>query len=137
MSSPRNHDGSDAAASASGNPIVAQPPPGTSAEAVMAYVLYMDIVGHTRLATDQTHFYSFATSLLDSDLLTRFGHDVLILKLVKFANLIDRPRDISEFTTDPLTDAINKYRDLSTEKTTDAARRKDRQTEFIKAIDLL
>jgi hypothetical protein len=91
----------------------------------------------SRLATDQTHFYSMATSLLNSDLLKRYSEDVLTKKLGKFANLIEKPHDPHTFSTDPLEQAISKYRSLSTEKTTDAARRKDRQQEFIKAIDLL
>ena len=44
MSAARNHDGSDAAP-----PNVADPP----AEAVMAHVLFMDIVGSSRLTTDR------------------------------------------------------------------------------------
>ncbi len=102
-----------------------------------AYV--SSVLGDTRLATDQTHFYILATSLLGSDLLTRFAHDALTAKLVKFANLIEQPPNPFESTAaaTPLMEAIAKYRSLSTEKTTDAARRKDRQTEFIKAIDLL
>jgi len=94
-------------------------------------------LGSTRLATDQTHFYILATTLLGGDLLTRFPHDVLTAKLVKFSARLDQPRDIYEFSTDPLTEAVNKYRELSTEKTTDAARRKERQQEFVKALDLL
>jgi Protein of unknown function DUF262 len=91
-------------------------------------------LGDSRLATDQTHFYSMVTSLLSSDLLTRYSEDVLTKKLVKFANRIEKP---PEFSTDPLKQAISRYQSLSTEKTTDAARRKERQQEFIKAIDLL
>jgi hypothetical protein len=91
----------------------------------------------SRLATDQTHFYSMATSLLSSDVLTRYSEDVLTGKLVKFANLIEKPHDPHKFPPDPLRQAISKYQSLSSEKTTDAARRKDRQQEFIKAIDLL
>ena len=53
MSAPRNNDGCDAATSASDNRTVADPQAGTSHEAVMAHVLFVDIVGSSRLATDQ------------------------------------------------------------------------------------
>src|ERR1700689_424253 len=53
MSAAGNNDPSDAATSASDNRSVADPPLGTSAEAVMAHVLFIDIVGSSRLATDQ------------------------------------------------------------------------------------
>lgn len=91
----------------------------------------------SRLATDQTHFYTMVTSLLSSDLLKHYSEDALTARLVKFSNLIEKPHDPHIFSTDPLEQAIAKYRELSTEKTTDAVRRKDRQQEFIKAIDLL
>ncbi|HSY89996.1 MAG TPA: DUF262 domain-containing protein [Candidatus Binatus sp.] len=94
-------------------------------------------LGDSRLATDQTHFYTVATSLLGSDLLKRYSAAALTKKFVKFAGLIEKPHDPHEFSTDPLKQAVSTYQTLSTEKTTDATRRKDRQTEFIKAVDLL
>jgi len=94
-------------------------------------------LGDSRLATDQTHFYTMATSLLHSDLMQRYSTVPLTKKLVKFAQLIEKPHDPHEFSTDALKQAISTYQSLSTEKTTDAARRKDRQAELIKAIDLL
>jgi len=95
-------------------------------------------LGNSRIATDQTHFYIMATALLHSDLLARVPHEALIAKLVRFANLIEQSRHIDEPPSDDaLMATINKYRDLSTEKTTDAARRNERQAEFIKAIDLI
>jgi class 3 adenylate cyclase len=53
MSAARNHDGSDAATPANDHPVVAGSPPSASAEAVMAHVLFMDIVGNSQLSTDQ------------------------------------------------------------------------------------
>src|SRR5437870_2234580 len=43
----------------------------------------------TRLATDQTHFYIMATSLLGSDLVTRIDNEDLISKLLKFGQILD------------------------------------------------
>ncbi len=94
-------------------------------------------LAESRLATDQTHFYSMATALLSSDLLKRYSEDVLTKKIAKFAKLIEKPHDPHKFSTDPLEQVVSKYQSLSTEKTTDASRRKERQQDFIKAIDLL
>jgi class 3 adenylate cyclase len=52
MCAARNHDGSDAPTSAGDIRIVADPPPGALAEAVMAHVLFIDMVGSSRLSTD-------------------------------------------------------------------------------------
>jgi class 3 adenylate cyclase len=51
MSAGSKHN-SDAALSAGADPISAARPPSASAEAVMAHVLFIDIVGSSRLATD-------------------------------------------------------------------------------------
>ena len=51
MGAERDHD-SDAATPASNNPALVEPPASTPAEAVMAHVLFIDIVGSSRLATD-------------------------------------------------------------------------------------
>ena len=93
----------------------------------------------SRLATDQTHFYTVASSLLSSDLLNRFNEGELIGKLAKFATLIEKPFDPEKVTKNatPLEQAVANYILLSTEKTTDATRRKNRQQEFVKAISLL
>jgi hypothetical protein len=94
-------------------------------------------LAESRLATDQTHFYTMATALLSGDLLSRFDEDTLIAKLTRFASLIEKNPDSQAGHTTSLEKAVARYRDLSTEKTTDAARRKERQQELIKAVDLL
>lgn len=94
----------------------------------------------SRLATDQTHFYTMATALLSSDLLDRLKEQDLISKLAKFAVLIEKavdPKKEEEEGATPLEKAVAKYREISSEKTTDATRRKDRQQELVKALDLL
>jgi class 3 adenylate cyclase len=53
MSAAGNNDPSDVATSAGDNRSVAAPPLGTLADAVMAHVLFIDIVGSSRLTTDQ------------------------------------------------------------------------------------
>lgn len=94
-------------------------------------------LGNSRLATDQTHFYTVASALLSSDLLERFDANALTQKLAKFSALIDKPYDPQKVPNNPLEQAVMRYMSLSTEKTTDATRRKERQQEFVKAIDLL
>jgi hypothetical protein len=91
----------------------------------------------SRLATDQTHFYTMATALLNSDILTRINEPSLIQRITKFASLIDKPYDTQKSPQNELEKSVAKYLSLSSEKTTDAARRKDRQVEFVKAIDLM
>jgi len=91
----------------------------------------------SRLATDQTHFYTMATALLGSDLLGRIDEPNLIQKITKFALLIEKPYDPQTAPKDELEKAIRKYLSLSGEKTTDATRRKERQAEFVKALDLM
>lgn len=95
-------------------------------------------LGSSRLATDQTHFYTLATSLLSSGLLDAYQENDLIAKLTNFAILVDKSYDPTKPISDkPLDQAIAKYMALSTEKTTDATRRKDRQVELVKALGLL
>jgi hypothetical protein len=92
----------------------------------------------SRLATDQTHFYTMATTLVVSDLVEKDTNGRLVKKLTQFASLIDKgvnPDDPPSET--PLDKAIARYRLLSTEKTTDATRRKERQQEMVKALVLM
>jgi hypothetical protein len=91
----------------------------------------------SRLATDQTHFYTMATAVLNSDMLDRIEQPTLIQRITKFASLIEKPFDPQKVPQDELEKSVAKYLSLSSEKTTDAARRKDRQVEFVKAIDLM
>jgi hypothetical protein len=78
-----------------------------------------------------------ATSLLSSELLDRYSEDVLITRLTKFASLIEKAPDSQVAQATPVGKSVARYRELSTEKTTDAVRRKERQQELIKALDLL
>lgn len=61
-----------------------------------------------RLATDQTHFYIVASSLLSGDLLTAFTEDVLVRKLAKFARLVDG-KDDPAYYTETIAQAIKRY----------------------------
>jgi len=91
----------------------------------------------TRLAKDQTHFYILITSLLGTDLLGRYESQVLVTKMVRFAELLDFGSILPEDTKAKLASAVKKYRELATRQTTDVARREDRQKQFLAAIDLI
>ncbi|MGD1063115.1 MAG: DUF262 domain-containing protein [Terracidiphilus sp.] len=91
----------------------------------------------SRLATDQTHFYTMATALLNSDILSRIDELTLIQRIARFASLLEKPPDPQKGPQDELEKSVAKYVSLSSEKTTDATRRKERQMEFVKAIDLM
>lgn len=84
----------------------------------------------SRLAMDQTHFYTMVTTMLDGGL---FDVDPktpqpksldkgLVNRLVRFSKLIT-----DKAPTDP---RIRKYMELSSRQTTDAERRKERQNVF-------
>ncbi|MGP8225074.1 MAG: DUF262 domain-containing protein [Terracidiphilus sp.] len=91
----------------------------------------------SRLATDQTHFYTMATALLNSDILDRIDEPTLIQRITKFASLVEKTYDSQKEPQSELEKSVAKYLSLSSEKTTDATRRKGRQVEFVKAIDLM
>lgn len=88
----------------------------------------------TRLATDQTHFYIMATSLLQSDLLETIEEPVLTGTLEKFGKLLDETTSARDRK---LTKAIKDYKELSAKQTTDVSRREARQKMFIETIKLL
>jgi len=89
----------------------------------------------TRLATDQTHFYTMVTSLIGGDLLTHFENADLSRKLVAFAQMLEQPA--AKPKDRPLAAAIRRYQDLSARQTTDVARRNERQKKFVEIISAL
>lgn len=92
-------------------------------------------LANTRLAADQTHFYTMITSLIGADLLQNFSHDDLVGKLVAFGQILDgikkMPRDKN------LSVSIQKYQEVSVRATTDVSRRQERQSKFIEIISAL
>ena len=85
----------------------------------------------TRLATDQTHFYTMVTALIFSDLLDVYTEAVLTKKLTAFGRVVDGGSLPKE---QPLAKVFEKYLDVSSKQTTDVSRRQDRQRLFIEAI---
>jgi hypothetical protein len=88
----------------------------------------------TSLATDQTRFYAMIAALIASDLLTTQTPEQLTAKLVTFGKILDddkapRPADKKE--------AVEKYLELSRDRTTDSPRRDDRQRLFLEVLNSL
>jgi hypothetical protein len=96
---------------------------------------YKATVSKTRLATDYTHFYTLATSLIGTDLLHRFSEKSLIKKLKRFADLLDRTSRLK--LTSGQQEELSKYVELSSRQTTDPSRRKDRGSIFLALIEAL
>jgi hypothetical protein len=86
-------------------------------------------LGSTRLATDQTHFYVMATSLLTEGFLGSADRQKLVKQLVAFGKLIG-----AKSTTNV---DVQRYLALSSKQTTDAEKRKDRQKLFVEIVGTL
>ena len=87
----------------------------------------------TRFATDQTHFYTMVTSLLETDLLQRLNHKDIVAAIVKFDEVLG-----SKSAGIPgLTKLSRSYREVSAKQTSDTTRRGDRGQLFIKALETI
>jgi Protein of unknown function DUF262 len=89
----------------------------------------------TRLATDQTHFYSMVTAIIAGGLLTKFTPDILMARLMRFADIFEDRQTLP--TLHPADEPISKYRQISSRQTTDVSKREERQKQFIAAIEAL
>ena len=96
---------------------------------------YSSGLANTRLATDQTHFYTMITSLIGADLLKHFSRTELIRKLVAFGKLLEDKAKMPKDRT--LRAALQRYQELSIRQTTDVSRRAERQEKFVEAISAL
>jgi len=89
-------------------------------------------LGESRLATDQTHFYTMMTTLGREDLLEKYSARKLKAKLMKFSGVLDG-------TARPGKRAARKvkaYQELSTKQTTDLSRRVERARLFSDIMDV-
>lgn len=90
-------------------------------------------LGATTLASDQTRFYTMITTLIASDVMSRFSEAELVERLVMVGKVIDyklpQPKGRKMAT------ALAKYRLLSSDRTTDTPRRDERQLRFVELID--
>lgn len=94
---------------------------------------YAKGLSDTPLASDQAHFYTMATSLIDSDLLRRYDHPTLTAKLISLGMVLDGKRD----RPPRLSRLIGRYLNLSSDRTTDSDRREERQDLFVKLVDAI
>ncbi len=94
-------------------------------------------LGDSRLASDQTHFYTMVTALLSGDLIpidptaprSTSNHAEVQRKLVEFGKRIAAKSTNNK--------ALQRYLELSSKQTTDAEKRKDRQDLFTEIINRL
>jgi hypothetical protein len=88
----------------------------------------------TPLATDQTHFYTMVTALLDTDLMVRFEESDLIATLTEFGQILENGTWIK---SKKFLDSLKNYREVSAKQTTDVSRRESREKRFKALIILL
>jgi len=85
----------------------------------------------TRLATDQTHFYTMITAILDGtwDISEEATCTKLVKRLVAFGKILN-----SKIVSNP---EVARYLSLTGKQTTDAEKRKDRQKLFVDIVNNL
>jgi hypothetical protein len=100
----------------------------------------------TRLATDQTHFYILATSLIDElrqvsrQNVNKILTPVLANKLIEFDKLLsgnEMPLNVNIAAISGILKDIKKYKTLSEKQTTDVVKRQEREKLFRKILKLL
>lgn len=91
-------------------------------------------LGTSRLLTDQTHSYTLVTSLIGSDLVSKYGKQDLTDRIIRFAVLIDEP---GRKPPKVISKVLDEYREESTKQTTHLSRRINRDQLFIKLIDTI
>jgi hypothetical protein len=88
----------------------------------------------TRFATDQTHFYTLATTLLGTNILDVYEYADLAVGMVDFDTVLTNP---SKWRIPGLRRPLAQYQELSTRQTSDSTKRADRQKYFEEVIGLL
>ena len=95
-------------------------------------VVYSKGLKTSKLATDQTNFYTLATTLISERLMERIDHDALVEKLLAFGRIVDggtRPKGLNK--------RIESYIALSSDRTTDSERREQRSRLFKEIVEAL
>ena len=91
-------------------------------------------VANTRFATDQTHFYTLATTLLGTKILEEYAHKDLAVAIVDFDALLTDP---NQWKIAGMPKLVKQYQELSARQTSDSTKRADRQRIFELAIEKL
>ena len=96
---------------------------------------YSQGLDSTRLATDQTHFYTMVTSIVAGDLMHKYAITELIRKLLMFAAVLEGRENLD--SDHQASVSRERYGQLSSKQTTHVGRRDDRQTAFLAALEAL
>jgi hypothetical protein len=88
-------------------------------------------LGESKLATDQPRFYTMITTLLGTDVFSRFSKPELKAKLSAFAKIIDGKMKPPA----PLVDTIKEYEAVSVRQTTHPGSREKRQQMLLRALE--
>jgi hypothetical protein len=94
-----------------------------------------DGLGETSMATDQTHFYTLITSLIGTELLTKYEEADLIARLTRFGRIISNKEP--KPSAKKVASAIGRYLVLSSDRTADAPRREERQQKLLEILEAL
>jgi hypothetical protein len=89
-------------------------------------------LGDSRLAADQTHFYTMITSIHEGDLLGTHQPEDLAKRLATFGELIEAPKPPRGMRKP--WQKVREYLELSTKQTTDVSRRTVRGSRFLEII---
>jgi Protein of unknown function DUF262 len=87
----------------------------------------------SRLATDQPHFYTLATSIHALGLVEKYGLPKLKQKVTAFAKIVEGKRKPPQGTSK----AYREYIDMASQKTTHPGRRDARQAAFAKILEAI
>jgi hypothetical protein len=96
---------------------------------------YRTELSGTPLAANQTHFYILVTSLLDKNLIDRFGAEELTRKLIVLGKILEGQKGLIKPKS--LVPTISQYIDLSQRQTVHVGRRSERTDLFNKALEAL
>lgn len=85
-------------------------------------------IGESRLATDQTHFYTMTTAIIGAKLLKGDQGKTLKKKLAKFGSIL---KGTAHSPSGKVLGWFKKYQELSAKQTTDVSRREQREQLFL------
>lgn len=103
-----------------------------SAFKFLAHLYRQDGFATSKLATDQPQFYTLVTSLLATDLLTKYTQAELIRKLLAFRTATEAGRVVG-----PVRKLVREYHEVSAKQTTHPSRRERRQQLLVESVTLL
>jgi len=87
-------------------------------------------LGKSRLATDQTYFYTMISTLIRNDLVPRSDESELQEKLASIGNILDGKTAAKK----PLRNTVRNFEEESKKQTTDSSRRNERDRLFLEML---